>query len=127
MLELKVLVEERIVACNLKGGLQRPRPVGGSLWTDFNCRMMRQRMYEYCMCWQLMILLDVCPIFPLESFPFDRILTMFPSKTPNGQGQKRPILKMESQYVGAAAVATTRKLHCCMILGLVSGPAHERA
>lgn len=47
--------------------------------------------------------------------------------TPKRQVQKRPDFNMESQYVGAAAVATTRKLHCCMMLGLVSGPAHERA
>lgn len=43
--------------------------------------------------------------------------------TPNRQIQNRPIFNGESQYVEAAAVATTRKLHCCMILALVSGPA----
>lgn len=56
MFELKVLVGERIVACNLRNGLQRPGPGGGllesvsdtrwmrlmTIWTDGKSRMMHQ-------------------------------------------------------------------------------------
>lgn len=74
---------------------------------------------------------DVSPMLQLETFLFCSDPPYFSESdrfmTPNRQIQKRPIFDGESQYVEAAAGATTRKLHCCMILRLVSGPAHEPA
>lgn len=53
MFELKVLVGERIVACNLRSGLHRPGPGGGllesvndsrqmTIWTDAKSRLIHQ-------------------------------------------------------------------------------------